>query len=297
MSAVGGLVIASREQFILHVQSAQAMIALSAVTLIGSGVQAYRYRRIMPYTLIAVASFSLLIQAAITGSMDQSTREIEGVLSAAIAAYFFGAIVPIIAFVLVFYTFQAALPSGQGKTVLYGYVNSKLYGTFMGYLWAFILFISTIGFVGTVASLAFSSSLSMSSYRSAVNAVYTGQFINYGLWAFFAFFGYQLWESWGYIRHFLYTFAAYVGLLFLVVIGKSVGASYSAIMTDPKSTEAAEFAMGRLFMIFALVVVLVFGHTWTASDDQPVLPTTAPVQQQPNPSSASADKTEVTEQA
>ncbi|KAI9492833.1 hypothetical protein BDB00DRAFT_826595 [Zychaea mexicana] len=307
MSSFGGLFVGYTDSYDLHVKTGQAMIALSAVTLIAGVVQGVRHRKPLPlYILACLGAFTYLLQAAITGSLNQSMGELEGMFPPAMAAYFFGSIFPPIAWIIVFYTFQAALPAGEGRKVLWGFANTKLISTFLGYLWAFIIIVAAVGFAGTAGSIVNRGSISYSTYRQALNAYHTAQFVNYGLWAFWAFFIHQMWESYAYVRPFLYTFAGYVFLVFLIVVGRTVATSSAGDESAAVSIEAVNFVLAQLFGLFALGIVITVGHTWTVSEgsSKPVLPVTTeqttspsattPAQQHASPSSdAAADKTEV----
>ncbi|KAG2222951.1 hypothetical protein INT45_012929 [Circinella minor] len=309
MSIFGGIFAEYMDSYDLHVKSGQAMVAFSAVTLIASVVQGYRYYKKAPlpyYTLSGLGAFTYLIGSSIVGSLDQQSGTLDEMVPKAFASYFFGSIFPPILWTLVFYVYQAMLPVGQGEKILYGYVNTKLWGTAFGYLWAFIIFICAIGFVGTAGTLFNSTSMSYNMIQQALNAIRTAQFVNFGLWAFIALYAYQHYISYDYMRPILRSFYVFSVLAFFVVIGRTVVTSNVGDQSAAIAVEAVYFVFAELFGLAALGVVLAFGHTWQPEKDteNPVLPTTvqniqpaAEQQHQPtNPSSATVgDKTEVNE--
>ena len=310
MSVFNGIFAEYRNSYDLHVKSGQAMIAFSAVTLIATAVQGYRYYKKAPlpyYILSGLGAFTYLIESSIAGSLDQRSGSLEELVPKALASYFFGSIFPPILWSLVFYVFQAMLPADQGEKVLFGYANTKLWGTLFGYVWAFIIFICAIGFVGTAGTLLNSTSISYNMMQQVVNAARTAQFVNFGLWAFIVLYAYQHYISYDYMRPIFRTFSVFSVLAAFVVIGRTAVTANVGNRSAAIAVEAVNFVFSQLFGLAALGIVLAFGHTWQPKEgaENSVLPTTVQdtqtttkqQHQQPvNPSSATAgDKTEINE--
>ncbi|KAI7852774.1 hypothetical protein BDC45DRAFT_512513 [Circinella umbellata] len=298
------------DSYDLQVKLSQAMIALSTVTLIASVVQGYRYYKKAPlpyYILSGLGAATYLIGLSIAGSLNQQSGTLEEMISKTMASYFFKSIFPPILWILVFYVYQVMLPAGQGEKVLYGYVNTKLWGTAFGYLWGFIIIICAIGFVGTMGTLLNATYIDYKMVQQALNAIRTAQFVNFGLWAFIALYAYQHYVSYDSMRPILRPFYVFSVLAFFVVIGRTVVTSNISVdQSTAIAVEAVNFVFAELFGLAALGVVLAFGHTWQSekNTENPVLPTTvqnsqATTEQQAqptNPSSATVgEKTEVNE--
>ncbi|KAI9262251.1 hypothetical protein BDA99DRAFT_560113 [Phascolomyces articulosus] len=303
----GGVYLEYMDSYDLHVKTGQAMIALSAVTLIATGVQWYLKRGPLGYyILVGLGAFVYLIEGAIAGSLDQNYGQVDEMFPKAMASYFFGSIFPPIIWILVFYVFQTMIPQGQGEKVLYGYVNTNLWGTLAGYLWSFIVIVSAVGFAGTAGHIIDSAdSVGFGNYQSfvqqAMNAYRTAQFINFGLWAYLVFYAVQMYLSLSYMGPILRTFSIFSTFAFFVIIGRTAAASNVGDESAAVAVEAVYFVFSQLFGLVALGIVLAFGHTWKPAEEGPVLPATVQdteQQQQNNPSTATAgDKTEVTEQS
>ena len=310
MSIFNGIFAEYMDSYDLHVKSGQAMIAFSAVTLIATAVQGYRYYKKAPlsyYILSGLGAFTYLIESSISGSLDQQAGALEEMVPKALANYFFQSIFPPVLWTLVFYVFQAMLPAGQGEQVLFGFANTKLWGSFFGYVWAFIIFICAIGFVGTAGTLLNSNSISYNMLQQAMNAIRTAQFVNFGLWAFIVLYAYQYYISYDSMCPIHRTFSVFSVLAVFVVIGRTAVTSNVGDESTAIAVEAVNFIFAQLFGLAALGIVLVFGHTWQPKEgaEKPVLPTTVQDtqttteqqhQQPANPSSATVgDKTEVDE--
>lgn len=301
MSAFDSFLGIYNDSYDLIVKSSQAMIALSAVALIGGVVQAYRYKKSSPYVLVCIAALCYLIQGAINGSIDSQVGMFTDMVPPGLAAYFFSALFPILAWVLLLDIFRLAHPKSEGTTT-WGLLKSELAGTFSGYLWAFIMVICDIAVVGSMGSLVNGSAgLSLS---LAFNALRTLQFVTYGLWAFIPLYIYQQRASWNVTRPFFRSFAVFAALVFCVTIGRT--AYLATVMNNldgsqAVAAQAVDFVLARIFGVFGLYWVIAFGHTWVNNDDS--TPKADVEQQQQDASSpapqpaADNTKTEVSEQS
>ncbi|KAI7887533.1 hypothetical protein K492DRAFT_179314 [Lichtheimia hyalospora FSU 10163] len=298
MSAFGSFLGVYNDSYDLIVKSSQAMIALSAVALIGGAVQAYRYKSASPYVLVCVAALCYLIQGAINGSIDSQVGRFTDMVPPALAAYFFGALFPIVIWVLLFDIFRLAQSKSEGTTT-WGLLKKELVGTFAGYIWAFIMAICDIAFIGSIGSLVNGSAgLSLS---LAFNALRTCEFVTYGLWAFIPLYIYQQRNSWDVTRPFFRTFAVFAALVFCVTIGRTANLATSMNNLDGSqamAAQAVDFVLARIFGVLGLYWVIAFGHTWVNNDSTPKDDVEQQQQQaSPAPQAPAADntKTEVSE--
>ncbi|CDS07501.1 hypothetical protein LRAMOSA01450 [Lichtheimia ramosa] len=296
MSSFGSFLGIYNDSYDLIVKSSQAMIALSAVALIGGVVQAYRYKKSSPYVLVCFAALCYLIQGAINGSIDSQVGRFIDMVPPALSAYFFGALFPILVWVLLLDIFRLAHPKSEGTTT-WKLLKTELVCTFSGYIWAFIMFICDIAVVGSLGSLVNGSAgLSLS---LAFNALRTLEFVTYGLWAFIPLYIYQQRASWNITRPFFRSFAVFAALVFCVTIGRTANLATSMNNIDGSqavAAQAVDFVFARILGIFGLYWVIAFGHTWVNNDSTPK----ADVEQQQDASpapQAAADntKTEVSE--
>ncbi|KAI7881015.1 hypothetical protein K492DRAFT_194640 [Lichtheimia hyalospora FSU 10163] len=243
MSSFGGLFGITSDSYDLMIKSSQAM-------------------RATPYGLVCLAAFCYLLQAAINCSLSSQTGTSTDMVSRSLAAYFFGPLFPILAWVLVLDTFRSAYTKME-ETTTWVVLKSDLVGTFAGYLWAFIMVICDIAFVGSIGS----GNLSQSTLS---NALHIREFVTYGLWGFVPLYIYQQYSRWNVTRAFFRSFAIFATLVILVTIGRTINTAVSMNNLDGSqamAAEATDFVLARILGVIGLYWVIAFGHTWVNNGD------------------------------
>lgn len=262
MSSLGGLYGITTDTIDLVIKSSQAMIALSVVALVGGLIQANRYDTRHPYMLVCIAALCYLIQAALNNSLSSPAGPYTNVMPRLLAAYFFGPLFPILAWVLVLDIFRMVQPKTEG-TSTWDILKRDLPGTLAGYIWAFILAICDAAYVGSMGSATLTQG-------TLLDAIHTSEVVTYGLWGFLPLYIYQQMKSWNVSHHFIGSFAVLVILVLLVTIGCTISQAIKMNGIDGSSAMASQvvdFVMSRIFGIIGLYWVIAFGHTWVHNED------------------------------
>ncbi|ORY94481.1 hypothetical protein BCR43DRAFT_494104 [Syncephalastrum racemosum] len=235
--------------YALHfMQMQEAILALSAVTVVAAISTAIFVRSSFPFALVTIAALCYLLSSSlIVAATKLSYYDYEGIIGRAIGFDFFEAIFPALAWCVAFGALRAKrLETDHSR---WHFWKGHGHGIHLAYFWTFLIIIIAIAYTG-----------SENSSSSDVNSIIgMSQFCAYALWAYPVFFGLQ----WHFARNyelpdhslFFGSLGAYSFLMLLVTIGKTV---YVA-----QRNYTVNFAMSELFGIFALWVAIAAGRFWT----------------------------------
>ncbi|CDH59299.1 mfs general substrate transporter [Lichtheimia corymbifera JMRC:FSU:9682] len=229
------------------------MIALSAVALVGSLIQAHRYDTIGLYVLVCIAAICLLIEGAVNCSLESQGGSYADAIPRVIAGYLLGPLFPAIAWVVLMESFRGMV---DPATAWHDSLPGDMLGTFM---WAFLLVSWSIACIPGLVRVP--SPLTESALSDIMQ---TPTVTTYGLWGFLPLYVYRQIKRWNVCRPLIRSFAVFVTLVFLVTIGRNI---FQAIIVNDiegshaMAAQVVDFVT-RIFGIICLYWVIAFGHTW-----------------------------------
>lgn len=240
-------------------------LAVSGVVTIGLVVQAVRFRKNLSlYGLAIAAGLSLFIGSALNLGLESADTYYyyKSAVHIMMAGYWFITVFPPLLWSVAFDTFRtvhsAAVASDDQGTKKFPSLQPSLAFTALGYVWVFIIVICAIVVAAWTTNVEGGGGRAL---LRGIDAFNTEQFAAYGLWAFVVFFAGQFYLSYSYIQPFLKSFALYVFLLLIVVIGQTVVMA-TGMYGYGLAGVVVGFVLVRLFGCFALLVVVFFGHRW-----------------------------------
>ncbi|KAI9316232.1 hypothetical protein BX666DRAFT_2027788 [Dichotomocladium elegans] len=232
----------------LKFRGAITIITLNTLALTGSAIQATRRKCITPYLLIFLTSAISIAQAAASDALAMISM--------------------IFLWVYLLDVFRFSQPIHESHR------REKLYGTYLGYMWAA---------VGMACTIAFASNIhyQMDPYQVTYIPQIDergGLFAVHGVWGFCIFLAYEFHFCKNNIKPFRRTLVIFASFVLLSAIGSSVSAylialEYSIGQADISGKsyqiEAIGFALHRLPSALGLIWATMFSHMWGSTNIAP----------------------------
>lgn len=234
-------------QGLQFIQMQDAILALSAVTIVAAISAAIFARSSFPFVLATIAALCYLLSSSLVVAATK-IWSYEGIIGRAIGFDFFEAIFPALAWCVAFGALRAKRLETDHSP--WHFWKGHGHGIHLAYFWTFLIIIIAIAFAGL------ENSATGGDFRSVIGLF---QFCAYALWAYPVFFGLQ----WHFARNyelpdhslFFGTLGAYSVLMLLVTIGKTVYVTQGNYIVN--------FVLCELFGIFALWIAVGAGRFWT----------------------------------
>ncbi|ORY94380.1 hypothetical protein BCR43DRAFT_506400 [Syncephalastrum racemosum] len=233
------------------IQMEEAILGLSAFTVLAALVGCVVVRSTFPFMLITLSALCYLVSSALVVAAARMDS-FNDVVGRAIGFNFFETIFPALAWCIAFGALRPKrLDSNHPRWHVW---NGYSHGIHLAYLWTLVIIILAI-------VIAAGESKGSISY-ARLSHMY--QFCTYGLWAYPVFLAIQ----WGGLsrrydlpghRLFIHGLGVFVLLMLIVTIGRTV------VLALQFSTDSYKinFAMAELFGIFALWWAICMGRYWT----------------------------------
>ncbi|KAI9278402.1 hypothetical protein BDA99DRAFT_554040 [Phascolomyces articulosus] len=249
--------------------SYHAQLTLYSACIVALIIRAVCVKQCQPYFLAGIALLAYFFQALLLNIGDHNRPDPSFIFG----GYFLGSITAPLLWLNVFVSIYS---SATTKTSIRQQLLTKnLFFSLIAFVWTLVITIIAIAVTTRLQDMIFTSAdgryVTFTLLPGTINLFNSIMLVSYGLWVYVLLFLLQLYalHRSGTIRPFVRSLCLYALLLVPVNVGHSLDLFLSNMTSHPESQFLeqlmATFVLTLFVGIFAIVVIIAFGHHWHKS--------------------------------